>query len=488
LKLMLRAVVVSLLAIPFALAHAQAPASKPGTKRPAPATTPATKSPGSRGTPSPTAAPPGQAAPARLDGIAAVVNDEVILESDVEEQLYLFLSQARIKPDSAMVDSMRSEVLNQLIDFRIVVSEAKRQGLALNAGDEKLISKQAEESIQQTRARFQSEQEFQQALQRDNTSVPKLREKYRHDLTEQVLAERLKDKSVPKHPVTQTEAEAFFKANPDKFPHVPAQVKIQVIQIPPAADSVADRKARAKILDIRKRLMAGEKFAKVAAEVSEDENTARSGGDLGFLPHGALDVSLEQAIAAAKLNTLGGPVRSSAGWHLFEVLERDTMKTQAGKDSTDRLGQPMTESHIRHILIRVPLGEDDIARARSIAEKVRGEAAKGSDFGSLARRHSKYQGQADPDGDLGYVSLGAFQPNIRSAIESLPVGAVSDVLENPVGFNIFKVNDRKPERPYQLDEVRDQLRSAVEDIKDHDRWESWIKSLRDKAHIEIRGS
>ena len=62
------------------------------------------------------------------------------------------------------------------------------------------------------------------------------------------------------------------------------------------------------------------------------------------------------------------------------------------------------------------------------------------------------------------------------------------VLENPVGFNIFKVNDRKPERAYELDEVRSQLQSAVEEIKDHDRWEVWIKALRGKSHVEIRGS
>jgi peptidyl-prolyl cis-trans isomerase SurA len=181
-------------------------------------------------------------------------------------------------------------------------------------------------------------------------------------------------------------------------------------------------------------------------------------------------------------------VRSTAGWHLVQVLERDTMKTVAGRDSLDRDGKPALESHVRHILIRVPLSENDVARARTLAERVHAEAAKGSDFGALARRYSKYSGQADPDGDLGYVPLSAFQPNIRAGIDSVAIGGLSAVLENSVGFNIFKVNDRKPERPYQLDEVRAQLPTAVEEIRDHDRWEAWIKGLRDKAHIEIRGS
>jgi peptidyl-prolyl cis-trans isomerase SurA len=359
--------------------------------------------------------------------------------------------------------------------------------MTLSPTDDKLVAQQADESIKQSKARFATEEEFQQALDRENTTVPKLREKYRHDLSEQLLAQRLRDKQVPKHTVSATEAEAYFKANPDKFPRVPAQVKLQVIQIPPAADSLADVKARQKALDIKKRLTSGEKFAKVAAEVSEDEGSARSGGDLGYLPSGTLDVTLDNAIAAAKLNELVGPVRSSAGWHLFEVLDRDTVRS-GGRDSLDLKGKPVTEAHVRHILVRVPLGDEDIDRARKVADRVRAEAAKGGDFGSLARRYSHYQGQVDPDGDLGYVPMSAFQPNIRGALDSLKVGEVSRVLENPVGFNIFKVNDRKPERPYQLEEVREQLPTAVGEIKDRERWEAWVKSLRTKAHIEIRGS
>jgi len=478
------AAAVLILVTPLAIAHAQASSTKARAKTAAPApVVPASKPPAAP------AAPRSGQASERLDGIAAVVNDDVILESDVEEQLYLFLSQAHIRPDSTMVDSMRTQVLDQIVDFKLVVAEAKKQGLSLTPNDLKMVAQQAEESLQQTRQRFQTADEFRQALEHDNTSEAKLREKYKSDLSEQVLAQRLRDKQLPKQKVTAAEAEAYFQAHSDKFPKVPAQVKLQVIQIPPAADSVADARAHAKIIEIRKRLTSGgEKFAKVAGEVSEDENTARSGGDLGFLPRGALDVSLDQAVAAARLNEVSAPVRSTAGWHVFEVLERDTMKTVAGRDSSDHAGQPVLESHLRHILIRVPLDDNDIARARSLAAKIRAEAARGGDFGALARRYSKYQGQADPDGDLGYVSLGAFQPNIRMGIDTVAVGHVSAVLENPVGFNIFKVNDRKPERPYQIDEIRDQLLSAVEEIKDRERWEAWVRTLRGKAHIEIRHS
>ena len=89
---------------------------------------------------------------------------------------------------------------------------------------------------------------------------------------------------------------------------------------------------------------------------------------------------------------------------------------------------------------------------------------------------------------LLYVSMGAFQPAIHAALDTVAVGTVSSVIENPIGFNVFKVNDRKPERTYTFEEVKDQLPGAVEEIKDRERWDTWLKTLRAKSHIEIRGS
>ncbi len=464
-----------LVAIPPVTAQAQ--------QRPA---TPAAATPKSAPAKAPAKRPTG--ASERLDGIAAVVNDDVILESDVEEQVFLFVSQARVRPDSTMLDTLRRQVLNQLIDFKVLVAEAKRQGVSLAASDQRQMDQQVEESLRDTKGRFETEEAFQAQLARENTSEAKLREKYRSDLERQMLAEHLIEKQMPLRPVPATEAEAYFASHPEKFPRLPAEVKVQLIQIAPAADSVTNQRARAKALGVKKRIAAGEKFAKLAGEVSDDPNTARSGGDLGVLPHGALDRPLDDAVFTLKLNTVSDPVRSAVGWHLIEVLERDTVKTAAGRDSTDRIGRPAMEAHVRHILIRVPVGDADVERARALAERVRADAAKGSDFGALARRYSQYNGQAAADGDLGFVSLASFQPDLRAGIDTIAVGGVSDVLENSVGFNVFKVNDRKPERPYSLEEVRAELPQVVGQIKQRERIDEWVKSLRAKAHIEVRSS
>jgi peptidyl-prolyl cis-trans isomerase SurA len=421
----------------------------------------------------------------RLDGIAAVVNDEVVLESDVEEQLYLFLARAQAQPESSAVDTLRRQILDQLIDEKLIVAEAKRQGVTVSDAD---VNKQVEEAIREAKGRMGGAEGFKAQLERENLTEERLREKYRGEVRRQMLAQKLVQKQIARKPVSQVEAEAYFKSHPDKFPKMPAEVRVSVIQIPATAEPAAEAKSKAKALELRKRLAGGEKFAKVAAEASDDPGSARSGGDLGVFTRGQMDPGFEAAAFAQRIGELSQPVRSAVGWHIIEVLERDTLKTVARGDSLDREGRPVVEIHARHVLARVEMTEADVERASKLAEQVRREALKTPDFTQLVKRYSKYQGPQTPDGDLGFLSLGTLQPNIRAGLESLRVGGVSEVLVNRGGFNVFKVTDRKPERAYSLEEIKDELPQAVAQIQFREKYEAWLKGLRTKAHIEIRKS
>ena len=420
----------------------------------------------------------------RLDGIAAVVNDDVILQSDVEEQLYMFLQRAQAQPDSATIDTLRTQVLNQLIDEKLIVAEAKRQNVTVSDAE---VSRQVDQAINDAKARMGSAEAFRQQLAKENLTEEKLRDKYRDDVRRQLVAQRLVQKQIPPRKVPQAEAEAYFKAHPDKFPGVPAELKLSVIQIPVIADSITESKAKTKIDAIRKRIvLGGEKFAKVATETSDDEASARSGGDLGYFARGGLDPDFEEAAYSQKLGVVGPPVRSSFGWHLIEVLDRDTVKTRTQRDSLDAEGKPLLEVHVRHILVKVDIGEADVARAQKLAESLHAQIQQGADFGVIAKRYSQYKGPHTPEGDVGFVSLGTLAPNIRTALEPLKAGELSPVLTNRTGFNIFKVAERKPERPYTLEEIKDELPDAVAQIQFREKYEAYVKGLRSKAQIQIR--
>jgi parvulin-like peptidyl-prolyl isomerase len=302
-----------------------------------------------------------------------------------------------------------------------------------------------------------------------------------------MMGRRLMERMFPRRPVPQADAEAYFVAHKDKFPKVPAQLRLSVIQIVPSPDSAALKAGRAKIDGIRKRITGGEKFAKVAGEVSEDPGSANAGGDLGYFRRGNMEPGLEEAALTLPLGKLSAPVRTPYGWHLVEVIERDTVRSPAGKDSVDADGRPVVEVHARHILVKVTPTEADIERGFQHAKKVRDQAAaKGADFAALVKRYSTYQGQAGPDGDVGFLSVAQLQPNIRAGLEKLPVGSVSEVLPNQQGFNIFKVTDRKPERAYEVAEIKEDLPEAVAQMQFREKYDAFVKNLRTKAQIEYR--
>lgn len=466
--------------LPCALVLAAAAPAAAQTRKPS---TPAATHP--RGTPShpvTRAAHARSAASGRVDGIAAVVNDDVVLQSDVEDQVALFFTRnPQMADDSTIVDTLRRQVLNQLIDEKLIVAEAKREGIT---PAEQEVQKQVDAAVDDARKRL-GEQGFQDQLTRENLTEDKLRAKYRDEATREILAQTLMRKKVTPGKVGATEAEAYFKAHPDKFPKAPAELKLSVIQIPILPDSVIDNAARAKVVAARRRILAGERFAKVAADVSEDPSSSHSGGDLGFFTAGSMDPAIEKAAFSMKLNTLSEPIHSPYGWHVIEVLERDSVKTPDGKDSLDVKGQPVPEAHVRHILVRAQPTQADADRAEALARRVQADAARGGDFAALVRRYSRYQGPASPDGDLGFVSLGTLQPNIRTGLDSLGVGQVSGVLANQVGYNIFKVTDKHPERAYTLDEIKNELPEAVQQIQFKERYDEWVKTLRAKAHIKV---
>jgi peptidyl-prolyl cis-trans isomerase SurA len=465
----------------FATVIAAAAPARPADPKPAAVLAQATPAPAQpRATPAPATPAANDDA---LDAIAALVNDEAVLASDVEEQLYLYVQRSNARPDPTQVDTLRRQILDQLIDEKLLIAEAKRQGMTVADAE---IERQIDQAIGEAKERLGGEEAYREQLRRENTSEAQLREKYRGELRRQLMVRRLVERQFPRRPVPQNEAETYFTSHRDKFPKVPAEVRLSVIQVAPEPDSVALRAGRAKAAAARKRITGGEKFAKVAAEVSDDPASKDAGGDLGFFTRGRMERAFEDVAFTMPLNQLSQPVRSPYGWHLIEVLERDTLKTAKGRDSLDTDGKPQIEVHARHIVVRVTPTQADVERAKSLAERVRAEAVKGTNFATLVRRYSQYDGPVSPDGDVGFVSMATLQPMIRAGLDTLEVGQVSEVLPNQAGFNIFKVNDRHPEREYTLEEVKDDLPDAVAQVQFREKYEAWLKDLRTKAQIEYR--
>jgi peptidyl-prolyl cis-trans isomerase SurA len=415
----------------------------------------------------PAALPP-SAGGERVDGVAAVVDNDVVLQSEVDEQLYLFLQQNGGRPDSAQVEQLRKDILDKLIDDRVIVGEAKRQNLTASEAE---VEKSVNDALADTKKRLGTDDAFQAELKREGLSEEDLKKRYRDEVTKQLLASALLRKQLGKMEVTPAEAEKYFNENKDKFPRRPSAIRVQVIQIPVEADSLEKAAVKKRAADALARIKKGEPFSRLAQTLSEDPGTAPSGGDLGWFKRGTLDSTFEQAAFKLPVGQVSGIVQTSFGYHLIKVEEADPAKG---------------EIHARHILFRIAPSAADADRSRKQIEAVRAQAVKGVDFGTLARRYSKYKGPAGPDGDLGFLPMNVFSADFKTALDTLEIGQVTPPLLNPQGYHLFKVNDRQAERAYQVAEIKDDLPELVRQAKLKDQYDIYVADLRKKAHIEYR--
>ena len=401
-----------------------------------------------------------------VDRIAAVVNDDIILASEVEEKLFLLDARGQLKGrDSTQVSEMRKEILNRLIEERLVVQRAKSQSIEAEASD---LQKRVDEEMQKVRAQFPSPEAFRQALSQEGISETMLRERYQHDIEQELLGQRIVSKEVrSKVEVTTADVEKYFNENKDELPRKSAELELAHFLARPV-DASVEKASLEKIEKARARIAGGEKFEDVAAEMSDDPSKSR-GGMLGWFQKGDLDPMFESVAESLTLGELSQPVRSSFGYHLIEVLERDGERFR-----------------VRHILALVEPSKEQIQAAEQRAEAARGRLSGGEPFESVVKEGSEDVETKDKGGNLGWIDPRMLLPEVAGLLDSLQVGQLSPVVRSGQGFHVFKVLNRRAGSDYTYDEIKDRLKTYLEQQELEKAYDTWMKGIRDSAYVEIK--
>jgi peptidyl-prolyl cis-trans isomerase SurA len=412
--------------------------------------------------------------PVAAERIAAIVNKEVILQSDVDEQLRSAMVSLRVDPDdSVSVAKLRKDVLRQLVDEQVILAEAQRQGITISKTDLDQAVKQAVDNVRQ---RLGSEQNFQRALKEEHTTEDQLRRKYEPDVKKQLLVMRLVGREVQsKTTVTDAEAKAYFTAHKDSIGNKPEQLKLSAIVFGFEADSLQIKKLHARADSIRNLIVVKKMPFEEAAKKFSDDPSGVRGGDLGWFVRGDMVGEFEEVAFKSKPNEVSQPVRSRFGWHLIQVLER-TAKT----DSTQE------RVRARHILLAARVNAADEERARKRALAVRDSLLKGADFATMARRFSMDTATKDSGGSLGEVPVTSLPPTFQEPLTGLGVGEVSVPLKGEAGYYVFRLGGRVPERDYQFEEIKPELKQIVMNQKLRDAYDRWLERIRKNVNIEIK--
>jgi len=402
-----------------------------------------------------------------VDRIVAVVGDEIVLLSEVEEEVYLASLRGEVSlTDGAAVEERRRQVLDQLVESKILLAEARRQGVRVERDE---IDRALEDTIADVRQRFPDEESFLEQLRTEGVTLDQLKASQRGKLEEQLAVRQLVDRAVrSKVNVDEREIRAYWEERRDEIPNLPARLDLSRIlvsvQTPGDVDSAAVRRANI----VKARLDAGESFATLARAFSEGPNAAE-GGALGWFRPQDLDPGVTEALRGIPPGGNTGVVVSPRGALILRVDEADPQKGL-------RLSQI--------VFLRDEKAARAAARAR--AEALLARLAAGEDFDEMARTESDDKATAAAGGHVGIVPLESLDDVYRNALDGVAPGKLADLIEDAEGFSIVRVNAREGERPATFEDVHDRLAEVLRARKGRELYDELLASARERTYVETR--
>jgi peptidyl-prolyl cis-trans isomerase SurA len=407
-----------------------------------------------------------------VDSIAAIVGDQVIPMSRLAEEINVMRARGEDVPtDAAALAEFRRTVLDQLID-RELLAQAARRDTSVQVTDQE-VQAATDQSIEEVRGQFASALEFQRQLRQSGFATVDeyrrwLADQTRRDLHEQALIEGLDRRGeLTPLPPTERELRLAFQEFRARQPTRPASVSFRQILVPVRPDSAELRRARTRADSLRARLTAGEDFAALAREHSDDPTTAQQGGELGWVRRGQLVREVEDVAFRIRPGVVSQPVLSEFGFHLIEV-RRTTPAAVL----------------VRHILVRPEITEADKLEARTVAESIVRALREGASFDSLARLYR------DPTEEtlLENIPRDQLPPGYASALADAEPGDVVGPIElsdgqGRVKYAVAVFDAAREEGEYRFEDVRDQLRARVMQTNALERF---LEKLRERTYIEIR--
>lgn len=401
------------------------------------------------------------------DHIAAVVNQDVVAASEVNQRYERLRAEARQRGETADPEALRKQALEALIEDRVIVTHARENG---NRVDEPELDRVVANVATQNRL---SMEQLRERLKAEGIDYKRFRE----NLRDQMMTERVREREVQgRIRVTDGEIDQFLvEQRKQRAGGLQLNLAQILVTVPEgAAESVvAERRAKAEAA--LQRVKAGEDFAAVAREVSEDGNKAR-GGEIGLRQADRLPDAFVDFVRDLKSGELAPQLlRSGAGFHVLKLVQR--------RDGSEG-GNLVTQTRARHVLLRPSPQLPAELAARRLQEFKRAIEAGRVSFEAVARDNSE-DGSAPQGGDLGWVVPGAFVPEFEEAMNALPVGGLSDPVVSRFGLHLIKVEER---REVEVDpkQLREQARNALREKKYEDAYKEWVRDLRARAFVELR--
>ena len=411
---------------------------------------------------------PAQGAPVvELDRVVAVVNDDIIAESELETRLKRVREQLRRSGTAPPPpDALRRQVLERLILTQVQLQLARDSGIRI---DDERLNKTLLRIAQQNELTLR---EFRDTLERDGYDFTKFREEIREEIMISEVRKRRVENQIN---ISQRDIDDYLstmESRGTKADRHRYRIGHILIAVPDGASSEEIAGARTRAERVLGEIRGGADFASMAVTHSDGQQ-ALEGGDLGWRPASDLPTMFGDAIDRLRIGDVTEPIRSASGFHLVKLID---------KRGSER--QMVRQTRARHILIALDELTDDTAARRQLSA-LHERIVNGQEFGELARIHSDDTGSAPKGGELGWIDPGNTIPVFERMMDSLEPGGLSEPFRTQFGWHIVQVLERRERDGTETSRRAETLR-RLRARKIEENMQAWVRRVRGEAYVEYR--
>jgi len=409
--------------------------------------------------------------PERLEGVVAVIGDEVILKSELDAYTALRLSELSIALDSTGADlsKYRTRFLNELIDGKVLLVHAKYDTTVSVTDDEvdRAVENHLTMILRQNNLTIDSLETI--LLREQGIPLAKFKAEARTALREQLLKQKVQRQYVSPAKVSRRDVEGFFAQYHDSLPMAGESILLSKLTIAASPPASVRQAAWEKILSLKQKLANGADFAELAGRYSESPEGA-SGGDLGFIEKGTLNlIVFEQKAFSLPPGQTSDPFETPLGFHIVNVIERENQRVR-----------------VRQILIKIVLPSAQIDKIKNLLDSIRTDCAQAAEFISAVRNHSTDLHSKARDGRIGWYSVLDLPGPLRAVVDTLKPGDISPVLNEVNEFAIYRIDDRVKERPLSLEDDWPFLADKAQKIMEQKKLIELVARWRRHLYISTR--
>ena len=395
-----------------------------------------------------------------IDGIAAIVGENIILKSDVDQFTRMNASQLGINPDKdpKTYQKLIQQSLQSLIDENILLEQAKIETIEVKDREvEAMLDQQIDNIIYQAGSKENAERML-------GSPINKIRRDYRPTIKNRLIVEKLRNEKFSNVNITRREIDDFYNMYKDSLPDIPESIDFSQILFEVKPGKFEDEKAKTLADSIYQLIIDGADFAELAKLYSDDPASATYGGDLGYITRGGFIKEFEEVAFSLNINEISGVVKTEFGYHIIQLL--------------DRKGENI---NVRHILIKPETSENNINDLIAKIKTVKNMLITNQiSFDSAAVLYSDDPDVKSTKGRIHRISKSQIQqPEFLAVLDTINVGEISRIFQTDMGYHILKLNN-------VYDDSWAVIKNWALEYKKSQLYEEWITELRSKFNIELR--